>query len=224
MRAAADFIPRFSATFRIYLNGEQNEDAILFSCDQCTIYLNYNGKGVAFASSFYVYSFGVTIPINEWVDVKITSQSPTIVDSPKNVTILSINGKEYTPTCIENKNSRTPSRSTILGTVDTFLGVNGYIDDLMIGNKYQFDPAIDAFRFDGEGTESAPYLIQNANDLSMFSYFLNKEEYAGACFKLTADIDMSGIPFASVYEFTGTLDGDGHVIKNLVINSPGVER
>ena len=215
----------YTATFKIYLDGEQSKDAILFTCDECTFYLNYNGKGVAFESGLYVYGFNAQIPTNEWVEVKITSQSPRYVHEDTNITILTINGKDYTPTKLNNPTKvAAPSRSSVLGTVDTFLGIKGYLDDLIISNRYQFDPFVDTFRFAGEGNESSPYLIRNATDLYMFSLLVNKGEYMTAHFKMTADIDLEGSSFTRVYEFSGTFDGDGHVITNLYINEPNGER
>lgn len=212
----------YTATFKLYLDGKQSQNAILFTCDECTFYLDYNGKGVAFESGIYVYGFNVQIPTDEWVEIRIMSRSPRYIFETTNITVLTINGKEYTPTNLTN--DKTPSRSSIIGTVDTFLGVKGYLDDLVISNKYQFDPEIDSFRFTGEGTESSPYLIQTANDLKLFSILLNRGEYQSACFKLTANIDMTEIPFGSVAEFSGTFDGDGHTITNLYIYEPTGER
>jgi len=214
----------YTANFKLYLDGKQEKNSILFTCDECTIYLDYEGKGVAFASGLYVYGFNVQIPTDEWVEIKITSQSPRYVHESTNITILSINGMEYIPTRLTNPTKiSTPSRSTILGTVDTFLGVKGYVDDLMISNKYQFDSVVDAHEFEGKGTESSPYLIKTATDLSILSLRLNRGEYAGAHFKLTADIDMNGVTFMSFSEFTGVLDGNGHVITGITINQPDSE-
>lgn len=208
----------YTAAFRIYLDGEQSKDAILFTCDECTFYLNYNGQGVAFESGIYVYGFNVQIPTDRWVEIRITSQSPRYIFDSANITILTIDGTEYTPKNLTN--DKTPSRSSIVGTVDTFLGVKGYLDDLTVSNKYQFDPEIDAFRFAGKGTESEPYLITSANDLRIFSVLLNRGEYQNAYFRLTADVDMTDVPFRSVSEFYGTFDGNGHVITNLYIDDP----
>lgn len=98
-----------------------------------------------------------------------------------------------------------------------FEGITGKIDNISIYNKYRllYDPN---FKFEGGGTEEPPYLIQNAEDLSMFSNFLNSGEYTDAYFKLTNDIDMAGAKYTTVATFSGTFDGDGHVISNLTIN------
>ena len=84
--------------------------------------------------------------------------------------------------------------------------------------------------FEGEGTEEKPFLIKNASDLTKLAGFTNTaataDYYASKVYQLTNDIDMTGISykpvswasnFSSVQgkAFTGTLDGDGHVIKNI---------
>ena len=41
----------------------------------------------------------------------------------------------------------------------------------------------------GNGTENSPYLISNREQLDLFSSLVNgSDEYAGASYKLTADI------------------------------------
>ena len=65
---------------------------------------------------------------------------------------------------------------------------------------------------------SAEDLVAYAND-----YNAGKKNYA----KLTADIDMSGVAIEPIGTtenlFTGTFDGQGHVINNLTIEKEGVE-
>ena len=88
--------------------------------------------------------------------------------------------------------------------------------------------------FSGSGTEQDPYLIGTASDLTTLASLTNAaataSEYADKYYKLTADIDMTGISYkpisyaTSMYtaqgaRFTGTLDGDGHIIKNITINT-----
>ncbi|MDA3799244.1 MAG: hypothetical protein PF692_09210 [Kiritimatiellae bacterium] len=86
----------------------------------------------------------------------------------------------------------------------------------------------------GTGTESDPYLISNKADLLELG--ATTADY-DKCFKMTADIDLSGTNFtkaviaSSSYnsvlwlwsgtEFSGTFDGDGHVISNLMIAGNG---
>ena len=77
-----------------------------------------------------------------------------------NITVLTIDGVEYTPSNITN--SRNQSRSTILGTEEMFKGIVGFVDNLSISNKYSYDPILDVYKFEGEGTEENPYLIQSS--------------------------------------------------------------
>lgn len=61
----------------------------------------------------------------------------------------------------------------------------------------------------GSGTAADPYLIATGGDLQQI------KTAPGAFYKLTDDIDCSGLDFQSIDEFTGTLDGDGHTVRNL---------
>lgn len=57
------------------------------------------------------------------------------------------------------------------------------------------------------------YNIASAQDL------LNIKNNTEGDYKLTADIDMSGVSFTPLPDFTGSLDGQGHVIRNLTFNN-----
>lgn len=57
------------------------------------------------------------------------------------------------------------------------------------------------------------YNIATAEDL------LNIKNNTEGDYKLTADIDMSGVSFTPLPDFTGSLDGQGHVIRNLTFNN-----
>jgi hypothetical protein len=84
--------------------------------------------------------------------------------------------------------------------------------------------------WDGSGSEGDPYQIWDANDVNAMG---EASAYYSAHFKLMANIDLSGFsytkaviasdvitgyPFDGI-SFTGVFDGNGYVIKNLVINS-----
>ncbi len=73
--------------------------------------------------------------------------------------------------------------------------------------------------FDGNGTEAEPYLIADADDLAELSYLT---ESSGKFFKMTNDIDMTGIEWKKRIgtedaPFKGSFDGSNHLIKNLHI-------
>ncbi len=90
------------------------------------------------------------------------------------------------------------------------------------------------------GTKNNPYLISTADDLLDFADRVNNPEteedvkYLSACFKLVADIDMSGQKYIAAGQivtfnegeenektingFSGIFDGNGHKISNLTIS------
>jgi len=82
--------------------------------------------------------------------------------------------------------------------------------------------------FEGEGNAANPYLIRNTADfLNMVNAISSKwtipvgtKTYDTMYYKFTADIDLSGISINPIFEYqNATIDGDGHKLKNLTINS-----
>lgn len=67
----------------------------------------------------------------------------------------------------------------------------------------------------GNGTASDPYRIATAGDLKQIGTDLS------ASYKLVNDIDCGGISFKAIDNFSGTLDGDGHVISHLSLYGNG---
>ena len=83
--------------------------------------------------------------------------------------------------------------------------------------------------FIGAGTEADPYLITSENDLRVMQAMVaeNSSKWADKYYKLTADINMAGkASMGSIgtedAPFTGTFDGDGHVISNLTESGPAL--
>ena len=79
----------------------------------------------------------------------------------------------------------------------------------------------------GDGTAENPFKIASADDLVAFNALQEADaSYKALCYRLTADIDMSGVadfaPIGRDYDtrFTGTFDGDGHTIRSLRV-APG---
>ena len=77
--------------------------------------------------------------------------------------------------------------------------------------------------FEGAGTATNPYKIQNVEDLKKLAQKVNgNEAYANTYFKLTADIDLKNEPNwtpigKSRRPFQGTFDGGGHQITNFKV-------
>jgi hypothetical protein len=100
---------------------------------------------------------------------------------------------------------------------------------VLIGTEYA------GAELNGYGTEDSPYLINDVNDLQMLA---GDSVYFSGYSILTADIDCSGVDGMNLIiakdsdnsnedydgpSFTGTLNGDYHVIENLTINAASSE-
>ena len=77
----------------------------------------------------------------------------------------------------------------------------------------------------GDGYALWPYKITTPDGLVLLAECIARDgSYAGKVFVLEADIDMSGISDFGIgtesYPFTGKIDGNNHVIRNLVLGSP----
>lgn len=86
----------------------------------------------------------------------------------------------------------------------------------------------------GSGTEEDPYQIASKETLLTFASKVNDGSqggYAGTYFKLTADIDLSGVEWVPIGNmgdmethstlFLGSFDGDNHKISNLTYEAEG---
>lgn len=84
---------------------------------------------------------------------------------------------------------------------------------------FEYNPKGYLGGMEGEGTEESPYLVTTPEQLKLIS------EKPTAYYKLADDIDISTLdPAENIYlgwtsidNFAGTLDGDGHKIKNLYV-------
>lgn len=77
----------------------------------------------------------------------------------------------------------------------------------------------------GDGTADNPYVIETPGDL--YEWSADQSAYAGSHFRLAADIDFTGWDWITqpwtpigneALPFAGTFDGEGHVVRGLVIN------
>ena len=74
----------------------------------------------------------------------------------------------------------------------------------------------------GTGTETDPYLIENAQHLAHLAYYINNVGVsADTYWKLTTDIDLDSLQWTTIgnasYAFSGHFNGSGHTIANLAI-------
>ncbi len=83
--------------------------------------------------------------------------------------------------------------------------------------------------FEGQGTQTSPYKLKNANDLAALSQVVMRGEgsYASAYYEIANDIDFGGLtePFYPIGDddnmFAGHLDGKNFTIKNFTLNGRG---
>ena len=85
-----------------------------------------------------------------------------------------------------------------------------------------------AWAWDGNGTQSSPYLIKTTDDLVTLATNSQTNAYEDRYFRLENDLDMNGVTIGTIgingMNFQGTFDGNGHVIRNLTINKPDEEQ
>lgn len=65
----------------------------------------------------------------------------------------------------------------------------------------------------GDGTADNPYQIATVADLQLIS------QRPSACYVLVDDIDAASYAFTPISNFSGTLDGNGHTVSNLLIDT-----
>ena len=68
--------------------------------------------------------------------------------------------------------------------------------------------------FNGEGTESNPFLINNINDLKNLGFYGTSVYY----YDLSSNIDLDGVNWEPIEIFHGVLNGNGYSIENLKMN------
>lgn len=76
-----------------------------------------------------------------------------------------------------------------------------------------FNLPFEKFEAGGDGTEANPYKIKTRGDFELIA------DDPDAYYEVVADIEMGGSYWTPISQFNGHLDGNGHVIKNLAIDS-----
>lgn len=151
-------------------------------------------------------------------------------------------GEDKTPAKIREENFWTAASGfTKNWDVSVWTMVTGNLPGLFGTTVKMPDYIVDSSGLDfrGEGTEANPYQISTAAQLIKFAELVNMRilPYAdpGRCYKLTADIDLSGynadntafnggrgwVPIGTGYNvsFRGCFDGNGKVITGLYIRT-----
>lgn len=105
-----------------------------------------------------------------------------------------------------------PNGVVVYNAEDSSLGADGAIDGAKIVFKYNDGleiaiPVAYSSLLAGSGTKADPYTVGTADE---FAIMMQNGENSGVYYKLTADIDLSGVKSAE--SFGGILDGTNHVI------------
>lgn len=211
----------------MYANG--SPFSYLYEVTDAGVGTNFNAVTVSFYLAHYADAV-VTVYQKATYTVKlnITDDSGNAVDGVT-VTLLGRDGKTVTPnedgtytlgygtyTYTLSKNGYVLTRGSFsLGSADA-----GKVQDDVLTVKTAVMPVAGAKAWDGTAKtepakdESGVYQISTAAELAWFA-----ANGGSASAKLTADIDLAGYDWTPMNKLYGTFDGDGHMVKNLYINS-----
>lgn len=158
------------------------------------------GSAWSLADGRFPVLAGMTVPFDG--DYVVTSDIPTeaYVGNTFDTEALSAMGKTVTIT------SDNTSAVAVSGTVLSFNGAG----TATITFATAADGYVNAY------TKTVTISVQDMNtDIATPADLEKIRKNPSADFQLTADIDMAGVEFEPLPDFTGTLEGNGHVIRNL---------
>ena len=147
--------------------------------------------------------YGVTVATTSNFTFNPSDGTIEVKSSPANLTAVPVSGQRVT---------FTPIASFISGDVV----LNLKKGNISITRSIKVYAKQEGSAFDGgDGSASNPYLISTEDGLIAMGQATDKN------YKIIADLNLlkTWVPISS---FSGTLDGNGHKINNLVINSTGV--
>lgn len=206
-----------------------NPFAFLYSMTDTGVGTNFNAVTVNYYMNHYADAvITVARKVNYDVNLNITDENGSAV-SDVTVTLTDSKGNVITPnengtytlgygvyTYTLSKNGYVVTRGSFsLGSADAANAKDG-----ILTVKTAAMPKAGENAWDGK-TKTEPkkdgngvYLIGTAAELAWFAATDGKTSA-----KLTADIDLAAYDWTPLNKFYGTFDGDGHMVKNLYINS-----
>ena len=212
-----------------FMYSAANPFAFLYSMTDTGVGTNFNAVTVNYYMNHYADAvITVARKVNYDVNLNITDENGsavsdvtvTLTDSKGNVITPNENGTYtlgygvYTYTLSKN-GYVVPRGSFSLGSADA-----ANVKDGVLTVKTAVLPKVGENAWDGK-TKTEPkkdgngvYLIGTAAELAWFAATDGKSSA-----KLTADIELAGYDWTPLKKFYGTFDGQGHVIRNLYINS-----
>ena len=189
-----------------------------FSAVNVTFFVGHYADAVV--KVYQKVNYDVNLNITDDNGSAVSDVTVTLTDSKGNVITPNENGTYtlgygvYTYTL--SKNGYVVTRSSFsLGSADA-----ADVKDGVLTIKTAVLPKAGENAWDGK-TKTEPkkdangvYLIGTAAELAWFAATDGKTSA-----KLTADIDLAAYDWTPIDKFYGTLDGDGHMVKNLYVNS-----
>lgn len=189
-----------------------------FSAVNVTFFVGHYADAVV--KVYQKVNYDVNLNITDDNGSAVSDVTVTLTDSKGNVITPNENGTYtlgygvYTYTL--SKNGYVVTRSSFsLGSADAT-----DVKDGVLTIKTAVLPKAGENAWDGK-TKTEPkkdgngvYLIGTAAELAWFAATDGKTSA-----KLTADIDLAAYDWTPIDKFYGTLDGDGHMVKNLYVNS-----
>ena len=212
-----------------FMYSAANPFAFLYSMTDTGVGTNMNAVTVNYYMNHYADAvITVARKVNYDVNLNITDENGSAV-SDVTVTLTDSKGNVITPnengtytlgygvyTYTLSKNGYVVTRGSFsLGSADA-----ANVKDGVLTIKTAVLPKAGENAWDGK-TKTEPkkdgngvYLIGTAAELAWFAATDGKTSA-----KLTADIDLAAYDWTPLSKFYGTFDGDGHMVKNLYINS-----
>lgn len=212
-----------------FMYSAANPFAFLYSMTDTGVGTNMNAVTVNYYMNHYADAvITVARKVNYDVNLNITDENGSAV-SDVTVTLTDSKGNVITPnengtytlgygvyTYTLSKNGYVVTRGSFsLGSADA-----ANVKDGVLTIKTAVLPKAGENAWDGK-TKTEPkkdgngvYLIGTAAELAWFAATDGKTSA-----KLTADIDLAAYDWTPLSKFFGTFDGDGHMVKNLYINS-----
>lgn len=212
-----------------FMYSAANPFAFLYSMTDTGVGTNFNAVTVNYYRNHYADAvITVARKVNYDVNLNITDENGSAV-SDVTVTLTDSKGNVITPnengtytlgygvyTYTLSKNGYVVTRGSFsLGSADA-----ANVKDGVLTVKTAVLPKVGENAWDGK-TKTEPkkdgngvYLIGTAAELAWFAATDGKSSA-----KLTADIELAGYDWTPLKKFYGTFDGQGHVIRNLYINS-----
>lgn len=163
------------------------------------------GSAWNLATGNYPVIAGMTLPVNgDLIVVNATIPEEVYTGSTLDLAPISTFGREVS---IETSNALVAS---VEGTVVTFNQTGTATITLKTTGDSFCAGATLALTFNPQAMDTN---IATAADIEKM------RENPQGNFKLTADIDMTGVDFTPIPTFSGSLDGQGHYIRNLTFNN-----